>query len=53
MKEMHWSWNDLMEIPESIYASMGRIMSIEAKEREKESKRGKSAGNKLGSQRHR
>ena len=49
---MHWSWDELMELPEFMYASMGRIMSIESKEREKENKRGKSAGNKLGSKRH-
>lgn len=49
MKEMHWSWEDLECVPEFTYLSMLRIMSIEAKERKKESKNAR--GNGLDSKR--
>lgn len=42
MKEMHWSWEDLENIPELTYLSFSRIMGFEAKERNKESKDAKS-----------
>jgi len=42
MKEMHWSWEDLENIPEIVYLSFNRIMGFEAKERERESKNAKS-----------
>ena len=51
MKEMHWSWDDLENIPEVTYASFVRIMNLEAKERAKESKNAGRSGNKLGSKR--
>lgn len=38
MKELHWSWEDLMNVPEVMYVSMVRIMGFEAKEREREQK---------------
>jgi len=34
MKEMHWSWEDLENIPEITYLSIVRIMGFEAKDRE-------------------
>lgn len=48
LKEMHWSWNDLMEIPEREYQAYIRIMGIEGKERKNASERSRS-GNKMGS----
>lgn len=38
MKEMNWSWDDLENIPEIVYASFMRILNFVGKEREKESK---------------
>lgn len=52
MKEMHWSWDDLEQVPEFTYLAMLRIMSIEGRERKKESKNA-GTGNKLDSKRHR
>jgi len=38
MKEMGWSWNELMDTPEEIYLSLLRIISIKAKDEIKRSK---------------
>jgi hypothetical protein len=33
MKEMGWSWEDLENTPETVYQSVLRIVSLEAKEK--------------------
>lgn len=39
MKEMGWSYEDLMELPYDEYLNYSRIMSLEKKEEKKESER--------------
>lgn len=48
MKQMGWSWNDLNTIPERVYLSAGRILSLQAKHAEQEREKAKREGQKKG-----
>ena len=43
MKEMGWTWQELMETPYEEYLKIKRILSIEAKKKQRETEKAKNA----------
>jgi len=48
MKQMGWSWTELNNIPERVYLSTGRILSLQAKHAEAEREKSKKNNQRKG-----